>query len=336
MTSRIAIFGAGSIGCFIGGKLLAAGYEVVFYGRPDLQKAVQASGLRLTELEGTETHIPAEQISFSTDPAILSDADLILVTVKSRDTETAGRTIRDHCSHFPTIISLQNGIENTAILRRQLPGYKVTGGMVPFNILRAEQTAFHRGTEGTLILQESPETLPLQQALERAGLTTETHRDISSILWGKLLLNLNNAINALSGLPLRQQLAQQAYRRVLATCIRETLTVLRVANIRPAKTGKVIPNLLPLILTLPDPLFIKVAGAMLKMDDNARSSMWEDLQRGREPEVDYINGAVIRLGEKIGVATPANQTITRLMRAAHANGKGSPSLSAEKLQNYFN
>ncbi|WP_345192743.1 2-dehydropantoate 2-reductase [Kistimonas scapharcae] len=336
MTSRIAIFGAGSIGCFIGGKLLAAGNEVIFYGRPDLQIAVQTSGLRLTELEGNETLIPAEQITFSTDPAILSDADLILVTVKSRDTETAGRTIRDHCSHYPSVISLQNGIENTAILRRLLPGYKVTGGMVPFNILRMEQTVFHRGTEGTLILQESPETLPLQQALERAGLTTETHRDISSILWGKLLLNLNNAINALSGLPLRQQLAQQAYRRVLATCIRETLTVLRVANIRPAKTGKVIPNLLPLILTLPDPLFIKVAGAMLKMDDNARSSMWEDLQRGREPEVDYINGAVIRLGEKIGVATPANQTITRLMRAAHANGKGSPSLSAEKLQNYFN
>lgn len=92
--------------------------------------------------------------------------------------------------------------------------------------------------------------------------------------------------------------------------------VLRTAGIRPAKVARVSPRLLPLLLRLPDGVFRRVAGAMLRIDPQARSSMWEDLQAGRRTEIDYLNGAVVSLAESIGCSAPANRHITAMVHAA--------------------
>ena len=117
----------------------------------------------------------------------------------------------------------------------------------------------------------------------------------------------------------------------MASVIREGLACLRAAGIKPVRIGKLIPSVAPRVLSLPNWLFLRVASAMVKVDPDARSSMWEDLERRRVTEVDYLNGELIKLGEKFGVATPVNRRLVELIRAAEAAGQGSPGLSAAQL-----
>ncbi len=139
-------------------------------------------------------------------------------------------------------------------------------------------------------MEYQPTALAAWQAIfNKAKLPLHSSDNFAFVLWGKLLLNLNNPVNALSGLPLRQQLMQRDYRRVLASLIEEGLQVLQVAGIQPAKVARVAPKFLPRLLRLPYFLFERVAASMLKIDENARSPMWEDLQAERKTEVDFIN-----------------------------------------------
>jgi 2-dehydropantoate 2-reductase len=131
-----------------------------------------------------------------------------------------------------------------------------------------------------------------------------------------LLLNLNNAVNALSGLPLKTQLSQRDYRRCLALLIDEALAALRAAGIEPAQVAKVAPSRLPRLLRLPDWLYKRLASASLRIDPEARSSMWEDLQAGRHTEVDYLNGAVVTLAQSVGLNAVANRRMAELVHAA--------------------
>ena len=149
-------------------------------------------------------------------------------------------------------------------------------------------------------------------------------------MWGKLCLNLNNAINVLSDMPLKRQLENRNYRKVLSACVEEALAIMKAKEIEPAKVGKLSPKYIPTILQLPDSVFKMVARSMMKMDDTARSSMWEDLQKGREPEIDYLNGAIVREGIAHHVDIRANEAITALVKEAFAKGS-SPQLSGEQL-----
>ena len=141
------------------------------------------------------------------------------------------------------------------------------------------------------------------------------HADLAAVQWGKLLLNLNNAVNALSGLPLRAQLLDRDLRCCTAALIDETLALLRRAGIRPAQMSPLPPRWVPRVLRLPTPLFKWVAARMLRIDEKARSSMSDDLALGRPTEVDAINGEVIRLAARLGARAPINQRIVELVKA---------------------
>lgn len=314
--ARIAVFGAGSIGVYVGAALHAAGADVVMIGRARMRAQIASQGVLLSDLEGRRQQLAAGGFPYQENPCALADAELILVTVKSADSAAAGAVIAQHARPSALVLSLQNGIGNAAALRSALPGWQVLAGMVPFNVVQMEGSRFHRGSGGELMVEASAALAPWQAIFRQAHLPLQLCSGFDAIQWGKLLLNLNNAVNALSGLPLKDELSQRAYRRCLALLIEEALQLLRAAAIRPARIAKVAPQFLPPLLRLPDALFKRIAAAMLKIDPQARSSMWEDLQAGRLTEVDYLNGAIVELARSLGRDAPANRRITELIHAA--------------------
>jgi 2-dehydropantoate 2-reductase len=211
------------------------------------------------------------------------------------------------------VVSLQNGVENVARIQAEAPQLQVLAGMVPYNVVQRDACHVHRASGGHIVLAAGEATARMLPHFEAAGLPLEAAADMRAVQWGKLLLNLNNPVNALSDLPLREQLMNRDYRLVLAALQREALAALKGAGIAPAKVAAAPPQLLPWILRLPDWLYVRLAARMLQMDASARSSMWVDLQHGRVTEIDDLCGAVLRLGAAHGVATPCNAAMCRLL-----------------------
>ncbi|HYI03073.1 2-dehydropantoate 2-reductase [Hyalangium sp.] len=329
MNGPIVVAGAGSIGCFVGGLLAAAGRDVRFLARPRMVAELQAHGLTLTDLEGGDRRVPATSLSVTDEHATLAEAGLILVTVKSSATAEMAESISRHAKAGAVVVSLQNGIGNADRLRALARGQRVVAGMVPFNVVHRGEGRFHRGTDGSLTVEAGVPGLVTELLVP--GLVVAEHPDMAGLAWGKLLMNLNNALNALSGLPLRQQLADRRWRLVLAASQREALELLAAAGIVPARVGKVRPWLLPRVVALPDLLFHILAGAMVKIDPEARSSMWEDLEKRRPTEVDHLQGALVELARSLGRDAPVNRKVMEAVKRAEAAGAGSPGITAESL-----
>lgn len=322
MIKKISVFGSGSIGTYVGGSLLAAGAEVVLIGRSRMRERLAMHGLHLSDLQQRQTRLTPAQLPYSEMPDALAGAGLILVTVKSSATEAAAQAILQHADPAAVVLSLQNGIGNAATLQDLLPGRTVIGGMVPFNVVQVDDSRLHRGTAGELMIEATPAIAPWLPLFALAHLPLQLRDDFNAVQWGKLLLNLNNAVNALSGLPLKTQLSQRDYRRCLASLISEALRVLRAAAIAPAQVGRVPPQRLPMLLRLPDFLFHRIAAQMLHIDPEARSSMADDLQAGRLTEIEFLNGAVVALAAQVGRSAPINQRIVTLIREAEQGRLG--------------
>ena len=322
------MLGAGLIGLYVGGALHAAGADVGLIGRERMRRYTEAP-LVLSDLDGGRVEIPAGALDYSLDPTALADAGLVLLAVKSADTGAAADALAAHAPQRPVVLSLQNGVGNLDVLQTQLPEYEVVPGMVGFNVASPEPHRLHRATEGGLMAGRTDALDPWLPVFAAAGLPVTLRADFVPVQWGKLLLNLNNSINAASGLPLRGELSQRPYRQALALLVEEALAVLRAAGIRPARVTKVPPVALPTLLRLPDALFTRLAAAMLRIDPAARSSMAEDLAAGRRTEVDYLNGAVVRLAERAGVDAPVNRAAVDLIHAAE-NG-APPAVSGDEL-----
>lgn len=318
---RIAVMGAGSIGCYVGGRLAAAGADVVLIGRERLGREIAAHGLRLSDYRGANIVLRPNQLTYGTAVTAAAEADLILVTVKSAGTAGAAQELARTLPSDAIVISLQNGLGNASTLRQHLPTQTVLAGMVPFNVVQRGEGAFHQGTEGDLEVEWHARLAAYAAVFERAGLPLQRHDDLRPVQWAKLLLNLNNPVNALSDLPLKQQLSQRAYRRCLALAQREGLNLLAVAGIVPARLTRLPARWIPRVLDLPDTVFRLVAAGMLAIDPLARSSMWEDLQAGRTTEIDWINGEIVHLAERLGRTAPVNATLVALVHAAEQGGR---------------
>ncbi len=325
---RILIAGAGSVGCYAGGCLALAGRAVTLLGRPGLMDRVTAAGLRVSDMDGLDRVAHAGPgLRPDTDPVhAMADAGLILVTVKCADTGAMADLIADHAPRDALVISCQNGIGNADILAARLGAHRVLAGMVPFNIVQLPDGRFHRGTGGQVMIQHGPGGV--RSELDVPGLSVVENADMQAVLWGKLLINLNNALNALCGLPLVQELGSRPWRVLLARQQWEGLRALNRAGIKPATFTTLSPRLLPWILCLPDALFRVLARRLLAIDPLARSSMWEDLERRRPTEIGRLQGAVIDLAGRHGLDAPVNRRVRDLIRAAEAAGKGSPGLTA--------
>jgi 2-dehydropantoate 2-reductase len=313
----IGIAGAGSIGCFVVGMLAAGGRRVALLARPRVIQDIENNGLRLTSFEGFDRTIASTTLTLSEDPRIFSDAGAVLVTVKSADTAEIADIIREHVSADVVIVSLQNGVGNVAVLREKLPARCVLAGMVPFNVIARGPGQFHRATSGDIVIER--DDAGTAQQLSVPGLNMRPTDNIAGVQWGKLLVNLNNALNALADLPLRQQLAQRAWRILFADQMAEGLAAI---------TASWTPHL----LRLPDAIFGVLLGRTMRIDPEARSSMWEDLQRGRRTEIDYLQGVITAIADRHGLQVPLSRRIVELIRSAEAAGKGSPALTPEQVR----
>jgi len=308
----VLVMGAGAIGCFIGGRLAAAGSNVVFVGRPAAMEALRLRGLTLTDLDASTQRLEPVALNLHDTVPPLKPS-LVLLCVKTRATAQAAAQLGAALPEGTVVLSLQNGISNPGIAARAAPTLEVLAGMVPFNVAQIAPGQFHRGTTGTLAARDHEALRPWLPAFAAAGLPLHLHADMKAVQWGKLLLNLNNPVNALSDLPLRDELLDRDCRRVLAALQTEALHAMAAAGITPAQVAAVSPTVLPRLLRLPNWLSTRIARRMLQMDASARSSMWDDLEAGRVTEIDAICGAVVRLAAQQGRTAPLNARMCELL-----------------------
>ena len=322
----VAIMGAGSVGCFIGGRLQAAGASVRFVGRPRVLQAMRQHGLTLSDIDAPNAALPAASLHLQEAPD--STARLVLLCVKSGATADAARQLAAALPPGTPVVSMQNGVSNAEVAAAAAPGLTWLAGMVPFNVAEIGPGQFHRGTGGVLAAQDHPALRPWLPVFAAAGLPLALHADLAPVQWGKLLLNLNNPVNALSGLPLRAELLDRDCRIVFAALQDEALAALRAAGIQPAQLLALPPQRLPALMRLPNFAFRIVAARMLRIDPQARSSMADDLALGRPTEVDAICGAVVRLAQAHGGRSALNERMLSLLGAPQPRAVGGKALRA--------
>jgi 2-dehydropantoate 2-reductase len=332
---KVGIVGAGAIGCYVGGRLRACGGNVVFFGRPRVRTELETNGLDLQDGAGNGATLRVEpaQVDFVTEVAGLAACDVLLVCVKSAQSAEVAADLNGKVRDDALVVSMQNGLGNAETLRKQLPRHTVLGGIVGFNVVSSQAGAFRRATTGPLVIEATADVRVdvLARALRAADLETEVVPDIRAKQWSKLVMNLNNAVSALTGAPTQQLIFDASYRRIVRAVTVEALDLIKRAGHVPSKVGPLPVQLFPFLLGLPSALLRIVARAQVKIDPSARSSMWEDLTRGRLTEVDYLNGEIVRLAASIGAKAPINQRIIELVRDAERAAKGPPNMSADAL-----
>lgn len=326
----IGIVGAGQVGCYVGARLAAAGATVTLVGRERVLDTLRAHGLGYSDHLGHRGEAPLPALRLATGVEAAAGAALVLVCVKSGATAQVAAQLAGVLAPGAVVLSLQNGVRNAAELARRLPGAVVLAGMVPFNVVELAPGRHHQATQGGLDAQHHPALEAWQPVFQRAGLPLTLHADMTPVLWGKLLINLSNPINALSGLPIRAMLQQRDFRRCMALAQREALSLLQEAGIRPARATPLPPRWVPALLQAPDAVFVRLAQRMVAIDPHARSSMADDLARGRVSEVDALNGEIVALARGLGRPAPVNARLVALMREAEA-GRRRPWRAGELL-----
>jgi 2-dehydropantoate 2-reductase len=287
-TLSVAVLGAGAVGCFYGGMLARAGHRVTLIGRPAHVQAVTSQGLRLQTLHFDET-VP---VAASTEASAVARADVVLFAVKSPDTETAGEQMRPHLPPGALVLCLQNGVDNAERLRRVLPGVAVGAAVVYVATEMAGPGHLRHHGRGELVIEPSPRSAALAQALVAAGVPTEISDNVRGALWAKLVLNCAyNALSAVGRITYGELVQRPGVLAVMQDVVAECRAVASADGV-----------------TLPadvDAAVRRIAETM----PTQYSSTAQDLMRGKPSEIDHLNGYVVQRGVALGVPTPANRVL---------------------------
>ena len=294
---KVAVLGAGAVGCYYGGLLARAGHAVTLIGRPQHVQAIHAHGLRLQTLTFDET----VTVAASTDAAAVAGADLVLFAVKSTDTETAGVQMRPHLAPGALVLCLQNGVDNAERLRAVLPGTTVAAAVVYVATEMAGPGHLRHHGRGELVIEPSPRSASVAQALIAAGVPTEISDNVRGALWAKLILNCAyNALSAIGRLPYGELVQRPGVRDVMHDVVAECRAV-------AAADGVTLPGDVDLAVR-------RIAETM----PTQYSSTAQDLMRGKPSEIDHLNGYVVRRGQALDVPTPANRVLWTLVKLTEA------------------
>lgn len=315
---KICILGAGAIGCYLGGALSAAGADVTLIVRPRMEAELKDAGqIHLSDYQGLSLDAPLPQLSTSADALV--SADVILLTVKCAAVASTTEEIARFARSQVPVVALQNGIGSEESLMN-LPN-PVIQGIVGFNVAPLGKGCFHRGTEGDVYTSALSCGDSLNHYFSQVGFALKQTDEFEALRWAKLQLNLNNAINALSDMPLKSELETRAYRKVLSEAMNELIAVANARQLQLPLLTRLPARWLPKLIRVPDFLFRRLASSMLAIDPEARSSMWEDLNSGRRTEVDFINGAVVRESERLGLNAPANRALIELIHGIETGAR---------------
>ena len=292
---RVAVLGAGAVGCYYGGMLARAGHRVVLIGRPLHMDAIAKDGLRF------ETRNFSENIRMDTSASAeaVRGAKLVLFCVKSTDTEKAAAEIAPHLDAGALVVNLQNGVDNAERIEGELRSSKVASAVIPAAVYVASEMKGpghlkHHG-RGDLVLGPSDEKI--KAWFEGAGIPVTISDNIAGELWSKLVLNCAyNAISAITQLPYGKMIQGPGVRELMRDVVGETLAVAEASGVRMA------PGMLERTLGLADSMPTQF------------SSTAQDLARGKPTEIDHLNGLVVRKGEALGIATPANRALYALVK----------------------
>ncbi|CUS06621.1 unnamed protein product [Tuber aestivum] len=290
---KVAVMGAGAVGCYFGGMLARAGHEVVLIARPQHVEAIERDGLRM-ETRMFDEHV---RLAASSDPAAVKGADLVLFCVKSTDTESAGALIRPHLAAGTLVLCLQNGVDNADRLRAVLPGTAVAAAVVYVATEMAGPGHLKHHGRGDLVIEPSTRSDSAAQALVAAGVPTEISANVRGALWAKLILNCAyNAVSAIAQLPYGKTVQGVGVVDVMRDVVAECLAVAKAEGVQVAGDVHVAVE--------------KLAASM----PNQYASTAQDLARGKPTEIDYLNGLIVKRGDALGVPVPANRVLWAMVK----------------------
>jgi 2-dehydropantoate 2-reductase len=291
---QVAVIGAGAVGCYYGGLLLRAGHDVTFIGRQPHVDAINAHGL-LLDTKTFKGHLPARA---ATDATALASPDLVLVCVKSADTEHAGRALAGHLRPETSVLSLQNGVDNAQRLQ-SVTGHAVISAVVYVGSEMAGPGHIRHHGGGDLAIGASATSEALAQTLQAAGIHTTISDDIEVTLWSKLVINCAfNALSAVADISYGPMLQVEGTREVVTRAVQEAIAVAQACGV-----------------ALPDDLLANILKIPTMMPQQ-KSSTAQDLARGKPSEIDFLNGHVVRKGAELGIPTPTNHALQVMVKLA--------------------
>ncbi|MEO1563086.1 MAG: 2-dehydropantoate 2-reductase [Pseudomonadota bacterium] len=307
----VAVLGAGAIGCIVGGFIAEMGLHPVLIGRAHVLDPLSQQGL---SFEAGNAHmIRPVQFGIATSPEALAEKDVIFVATKATALQQVVTDIKAHGKPDALIVCLLNGISPVRFLQAALPDHKVLAGMVPFNVVWLDDVHLQQSSLGKIELEAHKVTNFLRQ---RRPEWFDTKDTLDGIQNGKLLLNLINPVNALSGLPLVKMLASRGYRLIYADAVAEALVVYKAAGLSFENQAA-----LPMPLTLkllkgPNWLVKALVISRQKLGPHTMTSMAQDYSAQRPTEIDFINGEIVALGQSLGVPTPVNSALVNWVQRA--------------------
>jgi 2-dehydropantoate 2-reductase len=305
---KVAVMGAGAVGCYFGGMLARAGHDVVLIARPEHVGAIERDGLRMQ----TQTFDEHLRLKAASDASAVQGAALVLFCVKSLDTETAGALMQPYLPADALVLTLQNGVDNADRLRGVLPHHAVAAAVVYVATEMAGPGHVRHHGRGELVIEPSGRSEAAAQALIAAGVPTEISDNVRGELWAKLILNCAyNAVSAITQLPYGKTVAGVGVKDMMRDVVAECLAVAKADGVQVA--GDV------------DAAVRKIADTM----PSQFSSTAQDLARGKRSEIDYLNGLIVRRGDALGIATPANRVLwalVKLLEGKQSEGATLPNL----------
>ncbi|MFO1395737.1 MAG: 2-dehydropantoate 2-reductase [Burkholderiales bacterium] len=297
---RIAVVGAGAVGCYYGGMLARAGAPVTLVGRAVHVDAIRRDGLTL-EIGSKREQVDA---TAATDVAAIADARIVLVCVKSGDTEATARAMAPHLARDALVVSLQNGVDNARRMRPLLYA-QVLACVVYVGCEMAGPGHVRHMGRGDLVVGGEPGSDAAARAAAdvaahfvRAGVPCTVSADIDADLWGKLIVNCAyNPLSALTRLPYGPMTASPWSREIMPQVVAEAIAVAHADGVR-LRTDGLLERVLALGASMPGQI----------------SSTAQDIGHGKATEIDALNGYVARRGEALGVPTPVNRTLHALVK----------------------
>lgn len=299
---KIAVMGAGAVGCYFGAMLARASHDVTLIARPQHADTVKQRGL-LLESRAFTGAVPMQA---TTEASGVEGADVVLFCVKSADTETAGRSIAPFLTRETTVLCLQNGVDNAERLQAVIGRAPVPAAVYVATEMAGPGHVRHKG-RGDLIIGPSPASAEIARQFSDAGIPTAVSENVIGELWVKLITNCAyNALSAVAEMPYGPLLKVKGVTDIMENAIGECLTVARASGISiPANINDTV---------------LALAGTMPEQ----YSSTAQDLARGKPTEIDYLNGYVVKKGAELGIPTPVNLALQVMVKLREAHKAPSP------------